>query len=192
MNSYDYVCHLPIKSITGAQEAIENALLALYEEKDVYKISVKELCKRANVARSTFYAYYDGIDDCLMEIENRTIRELVELNEKLGGQEKIQELDLSFYENTLTYIKANKKKLYLFLVKRPDYRFINKWKDGIKYHLYNRMPQNVNEKNKGLTLEIIASEAIAAYQYWIQNPYDIEFEYVKELLRRTIEAYVEQ
>lgn len=192
MNPYEYICQLPVKNITGAQDAIEQALLALYEEKEIYQISVRELCTKANVARSTFYTYYDVIDDCLLEIENRIILELITLNDKLKGEEKIQELDLSFYENTMTYLKENQKKIYLFLVKRPNYRFINKWKDGMKYHLYNRIPQTVSEKNKGLTLEIIASETIGAYQYWLQNPYEIDFEYVKKLMRRTLEAYVEQ
>lgn len=192
MNPYKYICKLPVNNITSAQEAIEQALLSLYEEKEVYQISVKELCARANVARSTFYTYYDVIDDCLLEIENRRIQEILALNERLKGQERIQELDLSFYENTVNYIKDNHKLLYLFLVKRPNYRFINKWKDGIKYHLYSRMPETINEKNKGLTLEIIASETIGAYTYWIQNPYEIDFVYVEKLVRRSLEAYVEQ
>ena len=192
MNPYEYICKLPVNSITSAQEAIEQALLSLYEEKEVYQISVKELCARASVARSTFYTYYDVIDDCLLEIENRRIQEILALNDKLQGQESIQEMDLSFYENTVNYIKDNHKILYLFLIKRPNYRFINKWKDGIKYHLYSRMPVTINEKNKGLTLEIIASETIGAYTYWIQNPYEIDFAYVEKLVRRSLEAYVEQ
>lgn len=38
--------------MTGAQSAIEKALLTLYEEKEVYQISVNELTTKANVARS--------------------------------------------------------------------------------------------------------------------------------------------
>lgn len=57
MNPYTYVCDLPVQNVTSAQEAIERALLALNEEKEIYQITVRELCGRANVARSTFYAY---------------------------------------------------------------------------------------------------------------------------------------
>lgn len=192
MNPYDYICDLQVKSITSAQESIETALFSLYEEKEIYQISVKELCVRANVARSTFYTYYDVIDDCLLEIENRMICEIVALNDKLIGQETIHKSDMSFYDKTILYIRENQKKLYLFLVKRPNYRFINKWKDGIKYHLFNRIPKTLNEKNKELTLELIACEAIGAYQYGIQNPYDIDSEYVKNLIWITLNMYIGQ
>ncbi|WP_054743172.1 hypothetical protein [Cellulosilyticum ruminicola] len=62
---------------------MEQALIALYEEKEIYQISVKELCSRAAVARSTFYTYYNVIDDCLIDIENRLIGKLIEMNEAL-------------------------------------------------------------------------------------------------------------
>ena len=113
MNPYTYVCDLPVQNITSAQEAIERALLALNEEKEIYKITVRELCGRANVARSTFYAYYDVIDDCLQSIENRCMQELVMLNEALQSQESIDKLDLSFFEQTIRYIEENKKLLVL-------------------------------------------------------------------------------
>lgn len=192
MNPYEYVCHLPVSNPTGAQQSIEQALLALYAEKDLYQISVKELCSKANVARSTFYTYYDVLDDCLLEIENRTLRELLVLNDAISGQEKISELDLSFYRHTIAYIKAHQALLSLFLLKRPNYRFIGKWKDAIKYHLYSRMPSNENERNKGLTLEMLAAQLIGAYQYWLQNPYDLDFAYVEKLMRKTLEVYIEQ
>ena len=192
MNPYKYVCELQNRNATQAQEAIEKALLSLLDEKELYKISVKELCNRANVARSTFYAYYDVIDDCLLTVEDRFLSEIIAMNADLMCHEKIETMDLSFFERTLEYIRSNQKMLYLFMVKRYNHRFVDKWKDAIKYHLYQRMPEQIGEKNKELTLEIVASVAIGAYQYWLKNPYDIDIPYVKKLIRRTISAYTEQ
>ncbi len=39
--------------------ALENALLALLEEKNYEAITIQELCNRADVARKTFYEHYD-------------------------------------------------------------------------------------------------------------------------------------
>lgn len=191
MNPYTYVCDLQVQNVTAAQEAIEKALLSLLNEKELYQISVKELCHKANVARSTFYAYYQVIDDCLLMIENRFLREIVQLNAALAGTEKIEYIDLSFFEETICYIQRNQDMLYLFLCKRYNSRFVNRWKDAIKYHLYQRVPCQMSAKNKELTLEILASETIAAYQYWLQNPSDLDIPYVKRLIRKTIEAYME-
>lgn len=192
MNPYAYVCELAKQNITAAQQSIENAFLILLDEKELHQISVKELCERANVARSTFYAYYDVTDDCMQSIENRFLYEIVRMNTELKGCDKIESIDLSFFEETIQFIKDNQKMLYLFMNKRYNSRFVNRWKDAIKYHLYERIPHQIGCKNKELTLEIIASEAICAYQYWLKNPYELDIDYVKFLICRTIEAYTEE
>ena len=46
---------------------MDEALLALLEEKDLEYITVKELCHRAGVNRSTFYLHYETIDDLVNE-----------------------------------------------------------------------------------------------------------------------------
>lgn len=192
MNPYSYVCDLKAGTQTSAQEAMENSLLSLLEEKELYKISVKELCKKANVARSTFYAYYDDIDDCLLSIENRFLYRIVRMNTEFQNPERIEAIDLSFYDGTLKFIAEKQKMLYLLMNKRYSRRFVSRWKDAIKYHQYDRMPDRIGEKNKELTLEIIACETIGAYQYWLENPYELDVDYAKQLIRRTIEAYTEQ
>ncbi len=192
MNPYSYVCDIQADGQTAAQEAIENALIYLLDAKDIHGISVKELCKKANVARSTFYAYYDDIDACLQSVENRFLYRIVRMNTQLKSSERLETIDLSFYDDTLKYIEHNQKMLYLLMNKRYSSRFVNRWKDAIKFHLYDRMPYRIGEKNKELTLEIIASETIGAYRYWLQNPYELDVDYVKLLMRRTLEAYTQQ
>ena len=42
---------------------MDEALIALLEEKDLEYITVKEICRRAGVNRSTFYLHYETIAD---------------------------------------------------------------------------------------------------------------------------------
>lgn len=192
MNPYSYICDIEKKKVTAAQNALQKALIKSLETKEIYQITISELCEKACVARSTFYAYYGNVCDCLSEIENNLIYDIVKLNDELKQDFDIEKLDLNFYSKTLQYIKENQKLFYLLLVKRASYDFIEKWKDGIKYHLYDKFSYKTDEKNKELTLEIIACEAIAAYSYWVKNPYEIDFEYVKKLIKATIKAYTTQ
>ena len=189
MNPYEYVCNFQIQKTTQAQEAIEKALLSLLEEKELNQISVKELCERASVARSTFYAYYDVIDDCLQIIENRFLYEIVEMTRALKTSEKIDSIDFSFFEEILEYIQQNQKVFYLFLIKRNHSRFVSKWKDAVKYHLYQQIPNHISDNNRELTLEILASGTIGVYQYWLKNPYEFDIAYVKQLLRKALDIY---
>ena len=46
---------------------MNEALIALLEQKDLEYITVKELCHQAGVNRSTFYLHYETIADLLNE-----------------------------------------------------------------------------------------------------------------------------
>ena len=46
-----------------SKKAIRESLLSLMRDKPLNKITVREICERADVNRSTFYAYYEDIYD---------------------------------------------------------------------------------------------------------------------------------
>ena len=46
---------------------MDKAFLGLLEKKDFEYISVKEICEKASVNRSTFYLHYETIGDLLEE-----------------------------------------------------------------------------------------------------------------------------
>ena len=46
---------------------MDKAFLQLLEKKDFEYISIKEICEKAGVNRSTFYLHYDNISDLLSE-----------------------------------------------------------------------------------------------------------------------------
>ena len=48
----------------------DEALIYLLEKKDIEYITVKEICNKAGVNRSTFYLHYESINDLLDETMN--------------------------------------------------------------------------------------------------------------------------
>ena len=46
---------------------MDEALLQLLQKKDFEYITIKELCKKAGVNRSTFYLHYENMNDLLKE-----------------------------------------------------------------------------------------------------------------------------
>ena len=46
---------------------MDQALLLLLEKKDLEFITVKEICQKAGVNRSTFYLHYENVNDLLEE-----------------------------------------------------------------------------------------------------------------------------
>lgn len=48
----------------------DEALIYLLEKKDIEYITIKEICKKAGVNRSTFYLHYENINDLVDETLN--------------------------------------------------------------------------------------------------------------------------
>ena len=56
---------------------MNEALLALLEQKDLEYITVKELCRQAGVNRSTFYLHYTDIYNMLEKVEDELFEEIL-------------------------------------------------------------------------------------------------------------------
>lgn len=52
---------------------IRNSFLALLKEKPMQRITVRELCEKAQINRSTFYSYYLDVYDLLQNIEQELL-----------------------------------------------------------------------------------------------------------------------
>lgn len=62
--------------VVKTRRAIRNALIELAEEKDVEKITVKELCERAEISKPAFYSHCGNIYDVVDEIENEVVQKV--------------------------------------------------------------------------------------------------------------------
>lgn len=62
--------------VVKTRRAIRNALIELAEEKDVEKITVKELCERAEISKPAFYSHYGNIYDVVDGIENEVVQKV--------------------------------------------------------------------------------------------------------------------
>lgn len=173
-NPYSEILDIMSNPCTPAQESLKNALVRLLGGNKLSDISVKELCKCAFIARSTFYAYYNNIDEILEDVENDMLYKLVHMNGELMNRNIKETNEVFFYSETLSLIEENRTIFYTLLVANPDWRFISKWKKAIKYHFWERIQPAENAKNIELVLEITASAAIGAYTFWLTRPYEVD------------------
>lgn len=101
----------------------KNALMDLLKEKgSINKVSVRELCDRAELNRSTFYAHYQEPNDLLIEIETELLDATEDHLKKIG-----QENDIGAHKYLLSflqYIKKNDKPFRTLLIDAadPDFR----------------------------------------------------------------------
>lgn len=57
------------RRIAMTKRLLKAALIELLKEQDIYHISIRELCERADVNRTTFYKYYGSQFDLLTDME---------------------------------------------------------------------------------------------------------------------------
>lgn len=88
--------------LTSAQQALHHGLITLLNPKKINQVSIKELTQTSNVARSTFCAYYDNIDNLLEEIENTFIEKLNTLDQSIRDSATN---NFTYFYEVLSYVK---------------------------------------------------------------------------------------
>ena len=102
---------------------LKSSLIELLGEKgSVNKISVSELCDRADLNRSTFYAHYNEPKDLLIELEDDILQSTREHLEKIGAENDLGAH--KYISSFLKYIKDNDRQFRTLLIDSadPDFR----------------------------------------------------------------------
>ena len=82
------------------QKIIKESVLSLLETKSINKITVKDVCTKADVNRSTFYRYYEDIYACVDEIESEFI-DALSIPEDCQPIQGLQIVLEGFYQNPI-------------------------------------------------------------------------------------------
>lgn len=96
---------------------MDEALLALLETKDYDYITVKEICEKAGVNRSTFYLHYETIDDLLKESLSAISSKFIEKFDC----DPINDLYLITPEYIIPYLEflSENRRVFMTAVKKP-------------------------------------------------------------------------
>ena len=99
------------------RRVFRESLTELMTEKEMKKISVSEICKRADMNRSTFYAHYEDQFDLLREIEDEFLIAL----RKTVTESNLQNFAQKF-EKYLDHLYQNGSLFTLLMREAPDFR----------------------------------------------------------------------
>lgn len=92
----------------------------LSEKKELGKISVSELCQRADISRGAFYSHYDDIYGVAEDYENELIDAFFDNTKLLESQDVMQ-----FIDSILEFTRQNNEN-YRLLCKSNDFLFAGK------------------------------------------------------------------
>lgn len=170
------------------QTVLQDAVIELLAQKPVMKISVKELCERADINRSTFYAHYSGVEELLTDIEQSTldmVREIlaevstVTLRDDRNGVIRV-------LEEVCVYIQSNRNHLQVLMSPQADLGFQQDL-IGLIYSFYGFTPGSALHGAEGagtptagtnpapdtqeslMRFHFAVSGSIGLIQYWLST-----------------------
>lgn len=147
---------------------LKNSIIELLCEKAIEKITVKEICERADVNRGTFYSHYcdeyDLYNSIVDDLINGILDRLAEMLRK-GGENRLKCVVL-VYE----YIKENSKLVKILLDGKINYNLDEKIK-GILYNVYlNDADISVDDQEVvNIAYSFIAAGNIGMIKFWVNN-----------------------
>ncbi len=103
------------------KKLLKDSLIDMLHDQSIYHISIRELCEKAGINRSTFYKYYGNQFDLLEEME----KDLLEATEHfLSQQTDIK--NAAVIEQILKYLESNIDFVRLLINSNVDPTFANK------------------------------------------------------------------
>ncbi len=87
-----------------SKKSIYDAFISLRSKKELRKITVRELCEKAMINKSTFYTYYEDIFDLSDKIESEIVESIAS---SIPNPENMVENTTIFYRNLLEAMMSN-------------------------------------------------------------------------------------
>lgn len=146
--------------IEKTKTAIHNAFLGLRSKKALEKITVKELCEKAKINKSTFYSHYNDIYDLSDQLEREVVLSVIAALQNPEGYiedpEKLtRELFLG-YRSRETIIRI------LFSGSRSG-ELVRKVDEALKKSLYELHPEYRSDARIDVLLSFIVYGSYYAY-----------------------------
>lgn len=158
--------------IEKSRQSIMDALISLSVKKAYPDITIKELCAKAGVNRTTFYAHFKNTKDVLNEIEETALqsRDWYEAINKENRQELIAQLKSHKEVFSLLLDYGSIRKQLLF-------RSIEKNK-----HILDKADVTYNEEDLKVATIMTVGGLLEAFRYMIYSDCDFDMDQILDYM----------
>jgi len=156
--------------VIKTKKAIRNAFAELLSEKDIQKITIKDIADTAVINRKTFYNYYAGVYSVVDEIENEIIMAFIDALRDVDFKQLLHE-PYEIFKKLTTIINSDFD-FYSHLMKMDsNTSLISKIIQALEVNIKKSFSEQIS-MNKS-TLDLVFDYAIAGmitvYQKWFNS-----------------------
>lgn len=182
---------------SNSARAMDEALIYLLNDKDYDYITIKEICKKAGVNRSTFYLHYENIDDLLKESVDWMINDFfsyfdntkanLPLDIKAKTTNELFLISKTYLIPYLTYIKEHKK-VMTAIIMRPEILNIDLNYTKLYKHILAPILDkfNVDIEDRNYIVKFYIEGIMAIVQLWIKCNFKESIDHICNLIIQLI------
>lgn len=169
---------------------LKDSFINLLEEKDISKITIKEICEDADVNRATFYAHYSDQYDLMNQIQN-DLFENIEKYLIAYSSDKESVFPLDIVEKIFEYVRENARVCKLLLSDRGDLFFQKR----VFMLVYERIISDITKSGE-ITKEdaeyiyaFTLTGCIGAIQKWLDDDMKKSPRYMAKMILKLTTVY---
>lgn len=159
-------------------------------EKPLPSITVAELCIRAEINRSTFYAHYSDIYDLQQKLEQEIYSEFLTTLSQVALTDNTSEDKVPIFMLTIfRFLKRNADMCAVFLGPHSDRQFVMTLLDTAKETTmvqYGKLYKKASAHQLELFYTFIAYGCIGLLEYWMRNGFSESVEEMAQLSNQMI------
>lgn len=177
MNEYD-------ERYSTAEDAIFDAFFALLKEKEIDKITVADVSKKAGVVRSTFYNHYENVPALVEAAEDRTIRDIFKMMESFHPKDD-KSICISYYLAICNYTQKNPFVANLLRTPRGDAFFekaITMFHEYVTKLTSTSADRKVSEETFSYLIAGMIGTTIGILHKWISDDFSQPSEKIADVL----------
>lgn len=172
------------RCVAKTRGTIRKAFVELLGEKrNMERITVSEIVRKANIAKSTFYNHYDDVYSVVEEFENELIEELGVIFDEMKKSDKSEYED--YIRRLNLFIKSNEE-IYKKLLNSPDSRyFIEKLKSKISKKVFEEssiLPLSHNEHERYTQLRFLTNACVDTMMDYLRGAINLSIDETCELI----------
>ena len=167
-----------------AEDAIYEAFFLLLKEKEMEKITVSDVIKKAGIVRSTFYNHYENVPALVEAAEDKTIKDIFQLMESFHPKND-RDMCRSYFLAICNYTKKNPFLANLLQTPHGD-AFFEKAITMFHQYVTNVAHTAIKDDAKSVTFSYYIAGSIGStigvLHKWIAEDYTFPAEKVADIL----------
>lgn len=154
------------------RNVLMDSLITLLKIKPITAITVKEICERADINRSTFYAHYKDQFDLLEQIEEEIITDLNMYLSQYNFEQEQEALQMT--ERLLEYVVSKYEMFQTLLNENADHTFERRVMDVARSFLIQSRFSNdeVDADISEYVITYLISGSIYVIKQWVASNMD--------------------